>query len=618
MNYCVLRSILLGAILSCCMPLYAQTPDKLFVEGGNAIQNVPTLEAPQNLIRNGDFTAPVADSWIFSAKTPVVSLVDVAGQSFQRALHLEIATEVEHPWDARMVTPKINQPLAKDSLIAVRFWARSPQKAQIGVRFQRSQTPFDKIISHNMVLSPEWSEYRFFTQLGSSLAPEATQFEFHLGYGVGAIELANVRVENFGVGLVKDLEAKLGAQSLDYWGGQPSNDLWKTAAFERIEQYRKGDIKICVADATGKPISNANIKLVQTRQLFRWGSAVNAARLIDTTDPNNLRYQAEVKRLFNTVVFENDLKWSNDNPNKTGQALEAANWLRANAIEIRGHNLVWGARKFLPKIVADNWDDTEQVRQLVRDRVRKAAQMWKGRVYVWDVVNEAATNAELWDKLGWDEFANVFKIAHEVDPNVKLAYNDYNIANEAQSPLSNARQRARVLQIVQLLRDKGAPLDILGDQAHFGTPLTHPGRVVEIWAEMAKLGMPIEITEYDAAIPDDQLHADYTRDILIAAFAEPKIESFLMWGFWQGAHWRANEGGAMFRTDWTKRPAQEAYENLVLKQWMTHVQLTTDKDGVIQTRGFLGEYDVVIQAEGREKTLHISLGKAGLEQQILF
>lgn len=577
--------------------------------------NGARLDAPQSLIRNGDFAEALGGSWIFSDKTPTATLVDVAGQGFKQALQLEVAQATEHPWDARAATPKIGLPLTKGSLIGVRFWARSPQQAQLGVRFQKSEAPFDKIISRNIALTPEWTEYRYYANLASDLPPDATQFEFHVGYGAGTIEVANVRVEDFGPGQVKELELKLGAQSVNFWPGQ-TDTAWKIAAFERIERYRKGDLKLRVVNDRGKPIPGANVKLVQTHQLFRWGSAVSAARLLNTQNLDNARYRDEVKRLYNTVVFENDLKWMNDEK-RAQQALEAARWLRANNIAIRGHNLVWGSRRFLPKIVADNWDDTEKVRQLVRDRVREAATQWKGQLYVWDVANEAVTNTELWDKLGWDEFAQVFKIAREADPNVRLAYNDFNIANEAENPTRNARHRARVVELIRLLREKGAPIDILGDQAHIGGVLTAPARVAAIWSEMAKLGLPLEITEFDAAIPDDAVHAEYVRDILITAFAEPSIESFVMWGFWEGLHWRAGEGGALFRRDWTPRPAQLAYEDLVLKQWRTNVTLRTDNNGVLQTRGFLGDYDVTISTNGQSKTFKMSLPKNGAKRQVV-
>jgi GH35 family endo-1,4-beta-xylanase len=334
-------------------------------------------------------------------------------------------------------------------------------------------------------------------------------------------------------------------------------------------------------------------------------------RITDPATPDNLRYRAEVERLFNTIVFENDLKWDNKNPRKTEQALEALKWLQARNIAVRGHTLVWGARKWLPAEAVAAWDDTEKLREMVRNRVREQATTFKGQLYVWDVVNEAATNTELWEKLGWDEFANIFKIARQVDPTVKLAYNDYNISNESQDLPRMQKHRQRVAEIIRMLKEKGAPVDIYGDQAHFGLPLTPPARMVEIWNEVAKLGLPIELTELDAGIPEDKLHGEYIRDVLIAAFSVPQVEGVIMWGFWEGAHWRAGEGGAMFRKDWSKRPAQEAYEDLVLKQWRTKTAGTTNARGEYSTRGFLGDYNVMVSVKGKTHTMRTSLPRHG-------
>ncbi len=577
-----------------------------------------TLDAPQTLVPNGDFSSPLEGNWRAAGGTaPTLEIVDAKIGGFSRALRAQITTTPGmNAWDSRLTTARTAFAVEKGARLGVRFWARSPQSLQIAAIYQMADAPNTKTIFRNVTLSPKWKEYRVLGRAAVGFEPKGSNFEFHLGYGAGTVEIAGVRVENFGAGEIAPLEQKLDAKLIDYWGGDTPDDGWKKAALERIEKHRKGDLKIRVVDAKGKPIRGANVKLAQTRQLFRFGSAVVAGRLLDTQNPDNLRYQSEVKRLFNTIVFENDLKWDNRNAKAGEQALEAAKWLRQNNIEIRGHTLVWGARKWMPPIITENWEDTEKVRALVRARVRETAQLWKGQLYVWDVVNEAAVNTELWEKLGWDEFANVFKIAREVDPNVKLAYNDYNISNEAQNRVTFGKQRIRVAQLIQMLREKGAPVDIYGDQAHFGTPLTTPARVVQIWDEVAKIGLPIEVTEYDAGIPDDKLHGEFTRDILIAAFAEPKMQSFIMWGFWEGSHWRAGEGGAMFRRDWSKRPAQEAYEKLVLGDWMTNQSLQTGADGTIQARGFLGDYDVTIAANGKSKTLQMKLPKAGARVQI--
>ncbi len=44
------------------------------------------------------------------------------------------------------------------------------------------------------------------------------------------------------------------------------------------------------------------------RQAYGFGTAVVAQKLATNGDEND-RYQKEVARLFNRVVFENDLKW---------------------------------------------------------------------------------------------------------------------------------------------------------------------------------------------------------------------------------------------------------------------------------------------------------------------
>ena len=575
--------------------------------------------APVSLLQNGDFSAPLEGSWNGAGTLPLApQRVEGGGPNGKPFVRIPVASNLDSKsWDARFGAAKTVVPINAGDLIAVRFWARSPQNLRVAGVFQSSAAPFDKVISRPVTLSSDWKEYRLFGVAKSALEAGGSNFEFHLAYGTGTVEIAHVRVENFGAIPQAAVEAQVGPQSVDFWGGQVPNDAWKKAAFERIEKHRKADVKIRVVDKNGKPVRGAKVKLAQTRQKFRWGSAVVAGRLIDNS-PDNLRYQSEVARLFNTVVFENDLKWDNRNPRKDEQALEALKWLRARNIQARGHTLVWGSRRNLPPEVAAVWDEPEKLREMVRGHVREQVARYKGQLYVWDAVNEAVTNTELWEKLGWDEFANVFKIAKEVDPGVRLAYNDYNISNENQNPLAHQAQRRRVAELVKMLQTKGAPLDIYGDQAHFGTPLTTPARMIEIWNEAAKLGLSIEITEFDAGISDDKMHGDYVRDALIAAFSVPQIESFVLWGFWEGSHWRAHEGGAMFRRDWSKRPAQNAFEQLVLREWKTNLTLLTDASGVVQTRGFLGDYRVQIGEGARQKLVPLKLDANGARLQIAF
>jgi hypothetical protein len=59
-----------------------------------------------------------------------------------------------------------------------------------------------------------------------------------------------------------------------------------------------------------------------------------------------------------------------------------------------------------------------------------------------------------------------------------------------------------------------------------------------------------------------------------------------------------------------------AYEDLVLNQWRTNQTLTTNQNGTIETRGFLGDYNVTVESGGQRVTAQLVLSKAGMGQEI--
>ena len=88
---------------------------------------------------------------------------------------------------------------------------------------------------------------------------------------------------------------------------------------------------------------------------------------------------------------------------------------------------------------------------------------------------------------------------------------------------------------------------------------------------------------------DEELAADYTRDILIAIFSHPAYTGFLWWGFWEGSHWKP--AAASWNKDWTIRKRGEVIEEWLGKRWRTKVEATTDAAGIVRWRGFPGWYE---------------------------
>ena len=142
-------------------------------------------------------------------------------------------------------------------------------------------------------------------------------------------------------------------------------------------------------------------------------------------------------------------------------------------------------------------------------------------------------------------------------------------------------------------------IDGIGLQSHFDSNLTAPSRVLELLDQFAAFGKDLQVTEFDISMPDEQVQADYTRDFLTVCFSHPAIKGFLMWGFWEGAHWEPV--AAMIRRDWSTKPNYAVWNDLLYNQWWSDFRGTTGADGVFRTRGFLGDYDIEVTVNGQTK-----------------
>ena len=133
----------------------------------------------------------------------------------------------------------------------------------------------------------------------------------------------------------------------------------------------------------------------------------------------------------------------------------------------------------------------------MRDHIRTVVGRYKGRVKVWDVVNEAladgnGTNvlrSSLWSEIiGPDYVAKAFQYAHDVDPDAILRYNDYGLENPA--------KRRRLVSLIRSLQEQKVPVHAIGSQAHVNVSTTFEA-MDQALTEMAALGLPIHITELD-------------------------------------------------------------------------------------------------------------------------
>jgi endo-1,4-beta-xylanase len=535
----------------------------------------------------------------------VSSTVAVTGMPFASALDLKtgnVSTTAD-PWHDRQRCFTTNAAAQGDTVLAV-FWMRAISAPDnLGLTtfvLERNGDPFTKSVTYTVAAGSDWKKVEVPFTMVEGYAANGYNFSFWVTFPNQEIQIGGLAIQDYGLNFPY---SQLNMTTWPY-DGHASDAPWRAAAAQRIEQYRKGDIVVLARDDNGNPIPNAQVHVRMKRHAFGFGTAVDGAA-IQQANTDGQNYRDAIKRLFNKVVTENALKWppfEGDPQNPYWGKHEAdymLPWFGANGITmVRGHNVIWPGMSNLPDDVQTMLKaspvDAAALRTRINNHIHEVMTYTKGKVTEWDVLNEPVANKDVQAALGDAEMTAWFKQARQEDPNIKLYLNEYNLTEAGGYDLQHINA---VYGIIQNILANGGPVDGIGLQSHFDTNLTPPDRVLQVLDKFAAFGKDLQVTEFDVSPGDEQVQADYTRDYLTICFSHPAIKGFLMWGFWEGAHWR--KAAAMIRQDWTTKPNYDVWNNLVYKQWWTDVTGTTAADGTFRTRGFLGDYAIEVTPSGK-------------------
>jgi endo-1,4-beta-xylanase len=221
-------------------------------------------------------------------------------------------------------------------------------------------------------------------------------------------------------------------------------------------------------------------------------------------------------------------------------------------LRLTGAHLLWYLRT--PEWLATL--SRAQAEEAVAAHVKNIAGFYRGRVFSWNVVNEAIEppqkgldglriDSPLVRALGTDFFAAAFREARAADPDARLLYNEYDLE------LDNAWQQARrdgLFRLLDRLQKANAPIDGVGLQSHlklrqFGE--FHEKVYRQFLHDLAGRGLKIVITELDvddrgspADIPTrDQAIADVYAQFLAVALDEPAVCGLVTWGICDPYSW---------------------------------------------------------------------------------
>ena len=255
---------------------------------------------------------------------------------------------------------------------------------------------------------------------------------------------------------------------------------------------------ICLIGCANTTVSDSKPKLSLAKHfngLFYLGAAVNENTILGMDSKS----KKIINTQFNTITPENSLKWMFIQPEPNKFDFKAADKYvemgLKNDMYIVGHALVWHSQ------LADfmqNVDNPKQMQEYFENHIKTLVSRFKGKINAWDVVNEAfeedgtLRQSVFYNNLGETYIEKAFKLAHKMDPEANLIYNDYNVYKP--------EKRAGILNMVKQFIANGTKIDGVGVQAHWDLKSPSLEVIEEIILDIHAAGVSVSFTELDISV----------------------------------------------------------------------------------------------------------------------
>ncbi|ASR55790.1 endo-1,4-beta-xylanase [Cellulomonas sp. PSBB021] len=279
-----------------------------------------------------------------------------------------------------------------------------------------------------------------------------------------------------------------------------------------------------------------------------FGTAIAAFKLNDST------YSSIANREFNMITAENEMKMDATEPSQNNFSYSSGdqilNWARNNGKRVRGHALAWHSQQ--PGWM-QNMSGT-QLRNAMLNHVTQVATHYKGKIYAWDVVNEAYADSgggrrdSNLQRTGDDWIEAAFRAARAADPGAKLCYNDYNTDNWTWAKTQG------VYNMVKDFKARGVPIDCVGFQSHFNSGSPYPSNYRTTLQNFAALGVEVQITELDIEGSGQQQAQTYAN-VVADCLAVKACTGITVWGVRDSDSWRSSGTPLLFDGSGNKKAA---------------------------------------------------------------
>ncbi|UCD00176.1 MAG: endo-1,4-beta-xylanase [Phycisphaerales bacterium] len=396
-------------------------------------------------------------------------------------------------------------------------------------------------------------------------------------------------------------------------------------ADERIEKHRKGDAALKLIGPDGRTLARGiPVKITQERHKFLFGCNIFKLNRCKTPE-DNTAYAEQFAALLNFATlpfywwnYERRLGEPDD-----ARTEEIIRWCKARNVTTKGHPLAWNYvdPRWLPK-------DPETAMQLQFKRIGRCVRKFKGDIDIWDVVNEAThydreeiqkrapVLTEAIRKMGVGPYVReAFKVARQANPNATLLINDYR---------TDAAYADKVIS--ELVGESGRPLyDVVGIQSHMHGGYWGSLRAWQACERFAKFDKPLHFTEttvvsgpksdrgWATTAEGERSQAKHVAEFYRLLFSHPAVEAITWWDFTDQNAWQRAPAG-LVREDMTPKPAYDKLKELIRNRWWTQTEAAIQAEGEARFRGFLGDYEVAAQVDGRKLTGTFRLDRTAMEK----
>jgi GH35 family endo-1,4-beta-xylanase len=255
--------------------------------------------------------------------------------------------------------------------------------------------------------------------------------------------------------------------------------------------------------------------------------------------------RSDFLQFWDQITPENEGKWASveatrDVYNWSGLD-RAYNFAMANNIPFKQHTFIWGNQ-------SPGWINTlsasEQAAE-IEEWIRDYCARYPNTAMI-DVVNEAtpghAPAAYAQNAFGNNWIIRSFQLARQYCPNAILILNDYNVLSWDTDAFIRMATPAVNAGVV----------DALGAQGH-GLEGQSLSSIQNKLNQVAALGLPIYISEYDVARTNDQEQLQIMQTQFPVFYNHPSVAGITLWGYVVGSTWV--DGSGLIHSNGTRRPA---------------------------------------------------------------